>query len=423
MTGEVEVTIDSLGAQGDGVGASASGTLYAPFTLPGEVVRVETETSKDGRIFGHLKEVVNPSAARIDPACRYFGECGGCALQHLDWVQYLSWKRDLILHALARKNITPGNILELQASPTASRRRAQFAARKRKGRVSLGFNARRSQRIVDLESCTVLRPAIVSMLAPMRSLLAGLMANGDSMDVQVTDSENGLDILLMGKGEPELSVREQLVEFAETLDVARITWGGLAGEPVELIAERRAPLISYGGVKLSPPAGAFLQATVEGEEILINLVTRWLEGCHAALDLFAGCGAFSLSLGRDMKVHAVDIAGDHLDALDHARRFAKNMREITVERRNLKRRPFLAQEMAKFDAVIFDPPRAGAREQALEIARSSVSRVVAVSCNPSTFARDAHILIEAGFNLIELVPVDQFLWNPHVELAASFVRP
>jgi 23S rRNA (uracil1939-C5)-methyltransferase len=418
MATDIEVTIASIGAQGDGIAESDAGPVYVPFALPGETVRATPEKSKDGRIFAELKSVLDPSPARIDPACPHFGKCGGCALQHFAAEDYARWKRDLITTALARKGLTDIPIADLRMSPPNSRRRASFAALKRKGKVSLGFNAKRSAQIVDMQVCNVLRPKIVEVLVDLKALLVAVMANGDRMDVQVTDSEAGLDIWLIAKGDLDLEKRETLVAFAEAQDVARMSWG----EPPELVAERRPPVINYGGIKLSPPTGAFLQATAEGEAELISHVSRWLDGSQAALDLYAGCGAFALSLGRQMKVHAVDIAGDHLDALDRARRFAKGMREITLERRNLKRRPVLAQEMEKFDAVIFDPPRAGAKEQTEEIAVSHVSRVVAVSCNPSTFARDAQILHRAGFDIKELIPVDQFLWNPHVELAALFER-
>jgi 23S rRNA (uracil1939-C5)-methyltransferase len=418
MKSEIDLTITELGAQGDGIATTNDGPVYVPFALPGEIVRALPERSKDGRIFAQLTEIVSPSPARVMPECPHFTECGGCVLQHFASSDYTKWKCDLITTALARKGITGVNIGPMQISPPGSRRRARFSVLKRKGKVSLGFNAKRSRQIVDMQTCTVLRPRIVGVLPELKALLDATIANGDEIEVQVTDSDAGLDIWLIVDGALDLAKRERLVAFAEAQDIARISWG----EPPELLAERRPPVIDYGGIKLAPPTGAFLQATVEGETSLITLICSWLRGSQAALDLYAGCGAFALSLGKHMKVHAVDIAGDHLDALDKARRFARNMREISVERRNLKRRPVLANEMKEFDALVFDPPRAGAKEQCEEIAASDLSRVVAVSCNPSTFARDAQILACAGFEMTELVPVDQFLWNPHVELAARFER-
>ncbi len=406
---EREVTIAQLGTRGDGI---ADDGTYVPYALPGEHVRIADTDDRRAS----LKDVIMPADDRVSPPCPHFGSCGGCGLQHLDATAYRRWKHGLVETALARQGIDGVDIGPLQSSPPASRRRVRLAAWKRKGRVTLGFHISRSHRLVDLSTCLVLRPALVELLAPLHGLLGALLANGAGMDVHLTASDAGVDAWLLGSVALDLAARERLVEFAAEHDLARIAWG----EPAEIVAERRAPVLQVDGIAVVPPPGAFLQATAEGEAALVACARDWLRDAAKVADLYAGCGAFALALARSASVHAVDIAGDHLDALDRARRHASDRRQIAVERRNLKRRPLLRGELAAFDAVLFDPPRAGAKEQCEEIAASSLDRVVAISCNPATFARDARILIDGGFRLREIVPVDQFPWTAHLELAARF---
>ena len=413
MADPLTLNITRLGALGDGIAETQDGPVYIPFSLPGEQVQLRLEQDRPV-----IDRIVVASPDRVAPACPHFGICGGCTLQHLETASYRDWKRGLLQEALSRRGIEGVEIADIVAAPMNARRRARMAARKRKGRVSLGFNQRREHAIVDLKVCPVLRQDIVDLLPALRDLLAELMQNGQQWNIQITSSETGLDLWIIANGTPDLAARERSVDFAEQHDLARLSWGDSA-EPITV---RRRPAINYGKAAMQPPPGAFLQATLEGEIALISTISGWLDGARSCLDLYAGCGAFSLSLATAMKIHAVDIAGDHLDALDQARRRLNGLREITLERRNLKRRPLMAAEMKGFDALIFDPPRAGAREQAEQIAGSSVARVAAVSCNPATFARDARILIDGGFRLREVVPIDQFLWTAHLELAALFTR-
>ena len=403
--------IEKMGAQGDGVAGSA----FAPLTLPGEVVRGLAE---QGRF--EVEEIVEASPDRVAPPCPHFGDCGGCALQHWAAEPYLTWKRDQIALALSRENITT-EILEPFASAPHTRRRLALHARKEGTKVRLGFKARRTWRLVDLDICTIADPALVRAMPALRRLAAPFLEHPKSAPtLHVTKTLSGLDIDVTGverkSGGLSADAQMRAAEAAEAGDFARVTLAG------EMIYQARQPVVRLGQATVALPPGAFLQATPESEAAMAEVVTDAVKGAARVADLFCGVGTFTFRLAETAQVYAADASAPAIRALTSATGSAPGLKSIRAEARDLSRRPMLAMEMKTLDAVVFDPPRAGALEQSREIAASKVSRAVAVSCNPTTFARDAKILVEAGFQLQHVKPIDQFLWSPHIELVGVFSR-
>lgn len=410
MTGVL--TIDRLGAQGDGVADTQAGPVFVPFALPGERVNVATGGKK-----ADLVAVLDPSPQRVEPACRHFGECGGCAMQHLEQNAYREWKRGLLVEALAAKGIEAA-VEPLVACPPHSRRRASLTARRTEKGMLLGFNAALSHRIVDMRECTVLLPAIVERLDMLRALAGLVAATTQPFRLAVTQTASGLDVAAEGGGRLEGRARQAATEFCLRNGVARLSVDG------EIVVEPKKPVVMAGDVAVSPPPGAFLQAVEAAEEAMAGLVVEHLGKAKRVADLFAGVGAFALRLARRSEVHAVEGEAAALASLDRAFRFASGLKKVTVEKRDLYRRPLTFKELdASFDGLVFDPPRAGAEDQARQIARSGVARVAAVSCNPVTLARDLAILVQGGYALKRVAPVDQFLWSPHLEAVALLEKP
>ncbi|MEQ9812581.1 MAG: class I SAM-dependent RNA methyltransferase [Azospirillaceae bacterium] len=421
--------IARLGGQGDGIADTPDGPVYVDGALPGEQVRVQPGAPRgDGRA-ARLLAVLAPAPERMAPPCPHAEACGGCRLQHLAPEPYRAWKRGLVIDALSRRGIVPepGIVMPLITVPRQSRRRVTLAARRLAAGVVLGFNARGSATIVDIGTCLVARPEIVRLLAPLRALIAGLLAPGAGLDVAVTVLDDGIDMAFHGAGEPDLAAREALAAFAGAHDLARVSWVSASAKAPDPIAHRRTGIVGFNaggrGFAVALPPGGFLQATVEGERLLQAVVGE-AAGDHArVVDLFAGAGTFAAPLlAGGAHVLAVDSAADGLAALDRGARRAGHGERLTTACRDLFDDPLPAADLRDFDAVVFDPPRAGAAAQSAAIARSGVPVVVAVSCNPASFARDARLLVDAGYRMERLVPVDQFLWTGHLELAAVFRR-
>lgn len=418
------VEIESLGGRGDGVGRLDGRPVFVAGLLPGERAQVRVIGAREGSYRGDAIELLNESPLRVAPPCPHFGSCGGCAVQHLEETAYREWKRDLATEALARRglsNVTVGPLIEV---PPESRRRATLAAaRGRDGHLHLGFHETRGHAVVDLTACLVLHPRLFALLAPLRGLLGKLLAGGDQADVTLTLTETGVDLLLTSPEPPGLAAREALAAFAETQDLARLSWSAGEGAGTEPVALRRAPQIDLSGVAVTPPPGGFLQPTAEGEVALVEAVLKGLpDGAARFADLYAGCGTFTFALADRGQILAVEGEPDALEALDAAARRAGLGDRIKAEVRDLARQPLMADELAGLDALVFDPPRAGARAQAKEIAASRLPAVAAVSCNPHSFARDARVLVDGGFELLEVTPIDQFPWTGHLELVAHFRR-
>ncbi|WEX07834.1 class I SAM-dependent RNA methyltransferase [Chelativorans sp. AA-79] len=407
----VRLTIDALGAQGDGVAHTPEGPVYVPFALPGEEVLAHVEKQR-----GTLLAVEKPSPVRVDPASPHFGVCGGCSVQHMAPAAYAEWKREKVVRALRTRGL-PENVESLVLCPPASRRRVTFTARAAGGRALLGFNAAQSHRIVEIESCPVAAPQIVAALPDLRALAALIAMGPKPFHVTVTATRTGLDIATEGAAE-RLGERKrrQAVDLVLARGFARLSVGG------EVLVERERPVVLFGDVPVAVPAGGFLQAAEQAEQAMAGLVTAHLKGAKHVADLFAGSGTFALRLARESRVHAAEGDAAALAALEEAAKRAIGLKPVSVEKRDLFNRPLSAKDLDRFDGLVFDPPRAGAEAQCRQIARSTVARVAAVSCNPGTLARDLAILVEGGYGVVSITPIDQFLWSPHVEVVALLER-
>lgn len=411
---DANLTIDHVGAQGDGVVRTDDGPIYIPRTLAGETVRAEISNDR-----GDLLEIVTPSADRIEPDCAHFGTCGGCALQHQSEPSYLVWKRDQVVRALESKRIEAPIAQTIPCAP-GTRRRATFAAMRTRKTVRFGFFERATHTIVDVAACPILSPEIETAIPALRELVGPGLTRKGKASVSVTATASGLDVSVTGgKADPDLALRQTLADGAAKADIARLTWDG------DILAERRPPVLDLAGIEVALPPGAFLQATKAGEETMVNMVTEALKDRGSVIDLFAGCGTFSLALAATHKVQAVEGAKAQCAALERAVRRQGprlGLKPLTVERRDLARRPLRPDELSSFDGAVIDPPRAGAATQCKALAASSIPIIASVSCNPATFARDARTLIDGGYRLESITPLDQFLWSPHIELVGIFRR-
>lgn len=410
----VEAVIARLGAQGDGV-VEASGAHVA-LTLAGE--RVLARFAGDR---GELAEVLAASGDRVEPPCPHFGTCGGCALQHFAHAPYLAWKVEQLRVALARERIETAFEPAFAAAPATRRRVALHARAEGRGGVGLGFKARRSWSLTPIVVCPISDPRLVAALPALQRLAAPFLEHPKSAPtLHVTLTETGLDVDVTGveakSGGLSADARMRAADAARVGDFARVT---LAGEGVYL---SRAPVVRFGRGAVELPAGGFLQAVAGAEAAMAVRIVAAVEGAKVVADLFCGAGAFTFPLAEVASVIAADASAPAVRALTAGLATAPGLKTVTAAARDLARRPMLASELKRVDAVVFDPPRAGALEQVREIAASGVGRVVGVSCNPATFARDAAALIAAGFRLDSVMPVDQFLWSPHIELVGVFSR-
>jgi 23S rRNA (uracil1939-C5)-methyltransferase len=351
------------------------------------------------------------AAAPVAPICRYFGVCGGCVAQHMPAPVYAAWKRESVVAALAAAGVS-AEVGALVDAHGTGRRRATFHARVRPdGAVEVGFMRARAHDIVEIDACPLFAPELAAAPEVARALAEAVKALGKPLDIQTTATLAGLDIDMRGSGPLGAAETRKLLGVAERFDLARLSNHGVA------LIERRAPLVAFGPARVIPPAGGFLQATAAGEETLARLAAEALKGAGRVADLFCGAGAFALRLAPSHSVFAADSDASAIAAL---RRAATGGVEAT--RRDLFHQPLSAAELAGFDAVVFDPPRAGAERQAREIAASGIARVVAVSCNAETFARDARVLADGGFVCEGVTPIDQFRYSAHVEILAAFRR-
>jgi 23S rRNA (uracil1939-C5)-methyltransferase len=392
-------TIIRIAARGDG--ATADGR-YAALAAPGDLLRA------DGRI--------EPGPHHAEPVCRHFPKCGGCQMQHVDDLAYAAYLTDRIAGALVGQGLEVPEIRPPHISPPRSRRRASMRAERRGKQVLIGFNEGGAHRIVDMRQCEVIHPDLFALVQPLRALLPGLMREKRAADIRMTITDQGVDILIAGVEAEGLTAVEAVSDFAAAHNLARLSLDEGYGPTARW--EPDPVTVTLGGLAVPLPEGAFLQATPDGEAALVAAVVEGVGKAKNAADLFAGLGTFTFA--TDGNVHAVEGAQALVLALQSSANRAR--RSVTSEHRDLFRRPLTSAELARFDAVIFDPPRAGAPDQVAQIAASAVPTVVAVSCNPATFARDAKILGAGGYQLDWIQPVGQFRWSTHVELAARFSR-
>ena len=403
------VTINRLGHQGDGI---ADGPLFAPRTLPGEVVSGVAEGTQLTDI-----RIETPSDHRVAAPCRHYKSCGGCQLQHADDGFVANWKLDIVRHALAAQGLET-EIRPIHTSPPRTRRRATLAARRTKKGALVGFHGRATDVITEIPDCQLLDPALMEAIPVAEDLAIVGASRKTPLAVTVTLSDIGLDMLVKNGKPLDSGLRQQLAALVDRHRLARLAWDD------ELIGMEQPPTQPFGDARVCPPPGAFLQATRDGEAALLRAVVEATQGARRIIDLFAGCGTFSLPLAKTAQVYAVEGDADMIHALDAGWRMAQGLKQLTSETRDLFRRPVLPDELnpfgAPYEAAVIDPPRAGAEAQVAELAKAKTPRIAYVSCNPVTFARDAKTLVSAGYTLNWVQTVDQFRWSSHTELAASF---
>ncbi|MZR32118.1 23S rRNA (uracil(1939)-C(5))-methyltransferase RlmD [Sneathiella litorea] len=412
----VDLTIDHIGSSGDGIAEKDGKRYYIPFTVPGDRVKASLVEEHGNGFLMAVEEIMTPGPDRTAPACRHFGTCGGCSLQHLDPTTTAAWKRQRIVDCLSMAGIEKAEVLKTISCPPGSRRRVEFIASKRKKGVMIGFHQRRSHQIFDVGDCPVIDPQLLGLVKPLRALLPSLLPRNSEARILATVTENGPDILITAKKELDLEVRETLANFATEQALARIAWRQNAKETPEVIAARLLAEVKLNNVPVTLPPGSFLQASKAGETALADFARSALGDARNIADLFAGVGSFTFPLAANAPVHAVEGDAELVNGLQNAANRA--ILPVTSETRDLFQRPLLTAELNSYDGLLFDPPRAGAKAQAEEIAKSNIPVVVAISCNPVTFARDVRILTDGGYRLDEVLPVDQFLFSPHIEMAA-----
>ncbi|WP_333592083.1 class I SAM-dependent RNA methyltransferase [Brevundimonas sp.] len=410
------LTISHIGGQGDGVVRTERGPVFAPLTLPGEVIRAEI---RDGR--AETVEIITPSPDRIAPVSPQYGDCGGCSLQHWASGPYLDWKREQVRAALAREGIETEVEATVATPPGTRRRLALHARRGPDGRAILGFKARKSWRLVRVNACPVADPRIVAAIPALARVAEAFLEHPKSAPtLHVTWTLDGLDVDVTGverrSGGLSRDAQMRAIMAAGEADLARLSQAG------ETLVMARRPRVTFGPATVPLPAGGFLQAVPQAEAAMVERATEAVRGARKIADLFCGAGTFTFPLAAVAPVLAADASAEGIAALKAGIGTARGLKPITAEARDLFRRPLSPHDLKGCDAVVFDPPRAGAAEQTAQIAQTKAEVVVGVSCNPTTFARDARILIDAGFRLERVTPVDQFLWSAHVELVGVFKR-
>ncbi|WP_027487174.1 class I SAM-dependent RNA methyltransferase [Allorhizobium undicola] len=412
------VTISSLGAEGDGIAHGPDGPLYVPFSLPGETLAVARVGNQ-----GTIMSITQAAPERVEPKCRHFGPdgvggtCGGCSLQHMEKSAYNAFKRGLVEAALKARGID-APVSPLVEASQGQRRRLVYTVRNREKGLIFGFNQPGTHQVVPIEECPITSPAVMARFAALRAICASMAAGSDAFRMTVIETTTGLDVSLDGvRGGLKERERRALSDTVLKLKgIARLSVNG------EIVIEPQKPLLDFGGALVCPPPGAFTQATLPAEEAMAALVMAELGKAKKVADLFAGIGTFALRIARKAQVLAVESDEKAVKALDAAARATQGLKPVKAERRDLFRRPLMPFELKGLDAVVFDPPRAGAEAQSAELTKSDVRTLVAVSCNPLTLARDLAILTAGGYRIRSITPIDQFLWSAHVEVVAVLTK-
>lgn len=405
------LTIDRLGAQGDGVAQTFNGAVFVPLALPGEVATAKVHNGR-----AQVLEIENPSPDRHPPRCAHYTVCGGCNLQHLNDAPYLALKRNAVRAALSARglDIEPDPVIPIAPR---TRRRATFAATRRNGQIIVGFHTARSHDIVPITDCSVITPGLLTLLPKLQRLAAIAAPRSGGITFTVTETATGVDVAIIGPGKAfPADDKLRLSQEAMDLGLARISVDG------DVLLELRAPTILAGKSSLSFPPGGFLQACREAETTLVSLVSEAVKGAGYIADLFAGAGTFSLPLAQTSRIHAVEMDEAPLAALARAAKATSGLKPVAVEPRDLFRRPLTETELNRFNAVVLDPPRAGAEAQCRRLAASKVPRLAYVSCSPASLARDLRLLVDGGYKIDRVTPVDQFLWSPHIEVVTVLSR-
>jgi len=408
------LVIDHVGHRGDGVAVADGQSVYVPYTLGGETVEVAPVPGHhpDRR---HLLQVERASPERVTPFCPHFGTCGGCAIQHWENERYRAWKRDIVIETLAQAKLACDVYPLIDAHGLGRRRITLHARMSTHDVLKVGFAAANSHDIIPVDRCPILDPGLSGALDAGWAVAEPLISIGKPLDIQITATDSGLDIDVRGSGPLPAPMIATLSRVAEQHRLARLT------RHSELVLMRTPPTITIGTAQVTLPPGSFLQATVAGEETLAALVAGHCQRAKHIADLFCGVGPFALRLAAKSRIAAFDSDEGAVTALQKAATSTSGLKPVKAAARDLFRRPLMPQELRDYEAIVFDPPRQGAQAQVLQLAASKVPVVVAVSCNVATFARDARVLIDGGYRLEDVTPVDQFRHTPHVELVARFV--
>jgi 23S rRNA (uracil1939-C5)-methyltransferase len=417
-----EFVIHALGPQGDGIHEGVDGPIYVAGALPGDSVIASPQRGAGGLARAALSQLVTPSPHRIAAPCIHYDACGGCTLQHATEAFYRSWKVAVVREALAKKNLSPKVWLDPVYVPAHSRSRGTFVAIKANKVVTLGYHRRRSHDVVDVASCLVADPALMDLRGKLALTLKPLLPDRKPVDVFIQIVDGQSDVVLTGpvgpKGRPELSVWEAAAEIANGLKISRMSWRAREHDEPEVLIERAPVMATFGALRVALPPLAFLQPTRLGEDALVAAMMDMLPARGKFADLFSGCGTFSGALLARGTVEAFE----NDVAAVHALNKAAGGKPLKAIARDLFRSPLMPDDLRRIDAVVFDPPRAGAVDQAKALASSRVPVIIGVSCNPATFARDARALVDGGYCFESVKVIDQFTWSHHVELIAKFVK-
>ncbi len=420
------LTIKSIGPKGDGIAEFNGQPVYIARTSKGDQVNVEIKETNDGVLRGKVVEYISHGADRVLPPCVYYDSCGGCQVQHISDEQYKIWKIESVQAALTRVQIAPEMMGEPVFISNATRRRATLAAFKEGKNVTLGFHQSKSHDVQPIEKCLLLTPSLNGLVENIKPYLARFLKEQTPTDIMIQDIDNAIEMIIVGplsrSGEADTNQRKIIAEMCETLNIARVGWQKKEYAPIEPVISITPVSKKYGDMIVDISMGSFLQPSSEGEAALVSLVVDAMPKIKKMkiADLFSGCGTFTGPALKFGHVHAVEENAAATEALQTG---MKRVQGLTVEKRNLAAEPLTLRELKNYNVVIFDPPRAGAKEQCEKLAKSTVKTVIAVSCNPSTFARDAKILIDGGYRFKKMTMVDQFIWSSHTEVVGIFERP
>ena len=409
-----QLTIHRLGHRGDGIADTNVGPVFVPYALLGETVTVEAVAGHPDR--RHLDHIDIPSRERAVPICKHFTHCGGCAMQHWSLAEYHLWKRGLVAEALEQVGLIAPLEPLIDAHGQGRRRAVLHARRGARDVLEVGFTAPRAHHIVAIDRCPILAPGLEGAISAAWAIAEILKPTDKPLDIQVTATDSGMDVDVRGSGPLNSGRTTALAGVADKFRLARITRHG------ELVAQGAQPLMKIGRAQVPLPPAAFLQATAAGEAALARLVLAHVGDAKRVADLFCGIGTFALRMAERARVSAADSEASAIKALERAAANTSGLKPVACQVRDLFRRPFMAADLKSIDAVIFDPPRQGAETQARELAKISVPVVVAVSCDAATFARDARILVDGGYKLVSVTPVDQFRYSFHVEMVGKFEK-
>jgi 23S rRNA (uracil1939-C5)-methyltransferase len=418
-----DLTIEQLGPKGDGVSVGPGGRVYVDRTIPGDRVKARIRKDELGISRGEVVGMVRPSPYRQKPPCEHYDRCGNCTLQHLDDRFYREWKTWVVQEALQKVRLTPQRWLPPVFLGGGNRRRVTFTAQRGRQKLVVGYYRRRSQEVADIASCLVADPKLLELRDGLRPFLSELMNDGQTVDVFLQRVNGAIDMVITGpvgrKGEPDAKVRQVVTDLAKALAVSRVSWRPHEKDELKQLVSRSPVIASFGELAVKLPPAAFLQPTVPGERALVDAVMKALPARGKFADLFSGCGTFAGPMLARGSVDAYEAVPLAVQALEKA------AGELSLKgfRRDLFRNPLRRDELNRYDAVVFDPPRGGCPEQVTAMASSRVPTLIGVSCNPATFARDGRILVNGGYRLQTLQCVDQFVWSHHVEVVGVFTKP